>query len=69
MIRIDLAYDYDDVKDNNSHPNVQQDHHPYFTAYFRRAVQVYNLELHARLQLDLVEEIWNRHRARQRSQS
>ena len=64
----DLAFDYDDVDDNTPQPNVQQAHHPCYAAYLRRVAQIHDPALHARLQSDLTEEIWNRHRARQSSQ-
>jgi len=64
----DPAFDYDDVEGNTPQPNVQQGHHPCYAAYLRRVAQVHNPGLHARLQSDLIEKIWNRHRARQSSQ-
>ena len=65
----DLSFDYDDVEDNTPQPNVQRNHHPCYAAYLRRVAQVHNPDLHARLQSDLVEEIWNRHTARRSSQT
>jgi len=64
----DLAFDYDDVEDNNPQANVQRDHHPCYAAYLRRVAEIHDSALHARLQSDLVEEIWSRHRGRQSSQ-
>ena len=64
----DLAFGYDDVDDNTPQPNVQQGHHPCYAAYLRRVAQIHDPALHGRLQSDLIEEIWNRHRARQSSQ-
>ena len=61
----DLAFDYDDVEDNTPQPNVQRDHYPCYAAYLRRVVEIHDLALYARLQSDLVEEIWNRYKARQ----
>ena len=51
----DLSFEYDDVEDNTSQPNVQRNHHPCYVAYLHRVVQVHNPDLHARLQSDLVE--------------
>ena len=64
----DLAFDYDDVDDNTPQPNVQQGHHSCYAAYLRRLAEIHGPAIHARLQSDLIEEIWNRHRARQSSQ-
>ena len=64
----DLAFDYDDVDGNTSQSNVQHDHHPCYTAYLRRLAEIHDPAVHARLQSDLIEEIWNRHTARQSSQ-
>ena len=63
----DLAFEYDDVEDNTPQPNVERNHHPCYAAYLRRVVQVHNLDLHACLQSDMVEEIWNSHMARRTS--
>ena len=65
----DLSIDYDDVEGNTPQPNVERNHHPCYAAYLRRVAQVHNPDLHARLQSDLVEEIWNRHTARRSSQT
>jgi len=54
----DLAFDYDHVEDSISKPNVQQGHHPCYATYLRRVVQIGDLNLHARLQSDLMHEIW-----------
>ena len=64
-----LAFDYELVEGTTSEPTVRWDHHPCYASYLRRIVQVYNPEQHARLQSDLIEEIWSRQLARQRSQS
>ena len=64
----DLAFDYNDVEDNTPQPNVQQGHHLCYAGYLRRVAQIHDPALHVRLQSDLIEEIWNRHRARQSSQ-
>ena len=64
----DIAFDYDDVEGNSPQPNVQQGYHPCYAAYLRRVAQVHDPGLHAHLQSDLIEEVWNRHRARQSSQ-
>jgi len=61
----DLTFDYDDVDNNTPQPNVQQGHHPCYAAYLRRVVEIHDPALHARLQSNIIEEIWNRHRARQ----
>ena len=63
-----LTYDYEHVEGTTPKPNVQWDHHPCYSTYIRRVVQVRNPEQHARFQLDLIEEIWSRKLARQRSQ-
>jgi len=63
----DLSFEYDDVEDNTPQFNVQRNHHLCYVAYLRRVQQVYNSDLHARLQSDLVEEIWMRHTARSTS--
>ena len=60
-----LAFDYEHVEGTTPEPNV---HHPVYAAYLRKVVQVRNPEQLARLQSDLIEEIWNRQLARQRSQ-
>jgi len=65
----DLAFEYDDVEDNTPQPNLRRDHHLSYTAYVHRVVQVHDPELHARLQSDLVKEIWNQHMAWQISQT
>ena len=61
----DLAFDYEDVEHSIPEPIVRQDHHPCYSAYLRRVVQIRDPELHARLQSDLKQEIWRRHTARQ----
>jgi len=65
----DLAYDYDDVEDNTLQPDARRDHHLCYAAYLHKVTQIHNTYLYARLQSDLVEEIWNQHTARRGSQS
>jgi len=63
-----LAYDYEHVGDTIPEPNVRWDHHPYYSAYLCRVVQVQNPKQHAHLQLNLIKGIWSKRLARQRSQ-
>jgi len=62
-----LAFDYELVEGTTPEPTVRWDHHPCYAAYLRKVVQVHNPEQHARLQSDLIEEIWSRQLARQTS--
>jgi len=52
----DLSFEYDDEEDNTPQPNIEQNHHPYYTTYLHR-VQVQHPDLHAHFQFDLVKEI------------
>jgi len=65
----DLAFDYDHVKNSIPKHNVCWDHHPCYATYFRRIVQIRDLDLHARIQLFFMQEIWRRHSGRQGSKS
>ena len=56
----DLTLDYEHVEDSTLEPSIRLDHHPCYTTYFQRSAQVRDPETHARLQADLVEEIWKR---------
>jgi len=62
------AFNYEHVKGTTPEPNVRWDHYPCYAAYLRRVVQVQKPQQHARLQSDLIEEIWSHQLARQRSQ-
>jgi len=63
-----LTYDYEHVEGTTPEPNVQRDHHPCYSAYLCKVVQVRNPEQHAHLQSNLIEEIWSRQLERQISQ-
>jgi len=52
-----LAFDYGHVDGTTPETNVRWDHHLCYSSYLRRVLQVQNLEQHARLQSNLIEEI------------
>ena len=54
----DLVFDDDHVEDSIPNPNVQHDHHSFYTAHLCRLIQIRDPERHARLQLNLMQEIW-----------
>ena len=60
----DLAFDYEHVDGTTPEPTVRRNVHPCYETYLRRTMEVRDPETHARLQTDLVEEMWNRHRRR-----
>ena len=55
----DLTFDYDHVEDSILEPIVQRDPRSCYMAYLRRVVQIRDPDLHARLQLILMQEIWS----------
>jgi len=59
-----IAFDYEQVDGTTPKPTVRRNVHPYYETYLRRIMKVQDLETHARLQANLVEEMWNRHRGR-----
>ena len=63
----ELAFDYDVVKGTAPEPIVNHDHHPCYETYFQRSKEIRDPDVHAALQADLIEEIWNRNLARRRS--
>jgi len=63
----ELAFDYDVVEGTAPEPIVNHDHHPCYETYFQRSKEIRDPDVHAALQADLIEEIWNRHLARRRS--
>jgi len=60
----DLAFDYEQVDGTTPEPTVRRNVHPCYETYLRRTMEVRDPAMHAHLQTDLVEEMWNRHRDR-----
>ena len=60
----ELAFDYDVVEGTAPEPIVNHEHHPCYEEYFRRTTVICDPETHARLQTDLMEEIWKRNGGR-----
>ena len=63
----ELAFDYDIVEGTAPEPIVNHDHHPYYETYFQRFKEICDPDVHAALQADLIEEIWNRNLSQRRS--
>jgi len=53
----DFVFDYDHVEDSIPKPNVRQDHHSCYAVYLHRVAQIRDPDIHARLKLDLMQEI------------
>jgi len=62
-----LAFDYNVVEGIAPEPIVNHDHHPCYETYFQKSKEIRDLDVHAILQVDLIEEIWYRNLVRRRS--
>ena len=56
----ELAFDYDVVEGTAPEPIVNHEHHPCYEEYFRRTAIIRDTGTYARLQADLINEIWKR---------